>query len=143
MEEINWLSIAIASITPALVGAIWYSKFLFGPIWINDADPPEQKRSTTKVLLAVLASFLVSLVLSFVLLNFNNSPADQDSVAFDTFQHGAWHGAFIGLIVIAPVLILNGLLEVKNWKRVAINLGYWVVSLMLMGGVLDAMNHWG
>ena len=23
-----------------------------------------------------------------------------------------------------------------------INIGYWIVSLALMGGVLDAMNHW-
>ena len=143
MENVNWLSMVIATIIPSIVGFIWYSKALFGQAWMDSIGMTEEKRKSANMPLIMGISLVLSFLLSFFLLNFNNSPADQDTVAFDTFQHGAWHGAFVGLIIIAPVIVSNGLFEQKGWKNILINLGYWVISLALMGGVLDAMNHWG
>ena len=143
MENVNWLSMVIATIIPSIVGFIWYSKALFGRAWMDSIGMTEEKRQSANMPLIMGISLVLSFMLSFFLLNFNNSPADQDSVLFDTFQHGAWHGAFVGLIIIAPVMVSNGLFEQKGWKNILINLGYWVVTLALMGGVLDAMNHWG
>ena len=143
MENVNWLSMVIATIIPSIVGFTWYAKALFGRAWMDSIGMTEEKRQSANMPLIMGISLVLSFMLSFFLLNFNNSPADQDSVFFDTFQHGAWHGAFVGLIIIAPVMVSNGLFEQKGWKNILINLGYWVVTLALMGGVLDVMNHWG
>lgn len=56
-----------------------------------------------------------------------------------TFKHGAFHGAFLGgLFMVLPVLGTNALFERKGFKYIAVNAGYWIVCLALMGGILAA-----
>ena len=55
----------------------------------------------------------------------------------DTFQHGAFHGAFMALFVALPIIGQKALFEQRGFKYVLINVGYWVVTLALMGGILD------
>lgn len=56
-----------------------------------------------------------------------------------TFKHGAFHGFFLaGLFLALPIMATNALFERKGWKYVAVNAGYWVVCLALMGGILAA-----
>jgi hypothetical protein len=57
---------------------------------------------------------------------------------FRTFKHGAFHGLMYGLFFVLPVIGTNGLFERKSWKYIFINVGYWTVSLMLMGGIICA-----
>lgn len=53
-----------------------------------------------------------------------------------TFKHGAFHGFLIaGLFIVLPVLTTGALFERKNFKYIAINAGYWIVTLSLMGGI--------
>ena len=84
---------------------------------------------------------MLSFFLSFFLLNFNNSGINQEG-DFDTFQHGVWHGTFIAITVASPIIVLNGLFGQKSWKNMLINIVYWIITLAIMGGILDAMNHW-
>lgn len=56
-----------------------------------------------------------------------------------TFKHGAFHGFFIaGLLLALPIMATNALFERKSFKYVAVNVGYWLLTLMLMGGLLAA-----
>jgi hypothetical protein len=55
---------------------------------------------------------------------------------FRTFQHGALHGALLGFLTILPVISIIAMFERKSFKYVAINAGYWIVTLALMGGVI-------
>ncbi len=58
-----------------------------------------------------------------------------------TFKHGAFHGLFVaGLFLVLPVMATNALFERKGWKYVAVNVGYWLLTLTLMGGLLAAWN---
>ena len=91
------------------------------------------------VTLGVLIVF--SFFLSFFLLNFNNSGINQEG-DFDTFQHGAWHGTFIAITVVSPVIISIGYFLRISWRKILILILYWIITLALMGGILDAMNHW-
>ena len=56
--------------------------------------------------------------------------------SFRTFRHGALHGVIGAITFALPVLGINALFERKGFKYIAIHLGYWVVSLALMGSVL-------
>ena len=73
-------------------------------------------------------------------MNFNNTIGQEGE--FDNFGHGAFHGIVVSLFIIMPVLIMGGMYELKKFKTLAINLVYWIITLALMGGVVDAMNHW-
>lgn len=86
----------------------------------------------------------VSLVMSFLMSMFilPNVDGYGQEGAFDNFRHGAFHGVAMGLMIATPVMVFNGLFEQRSWKLMAINIGFWVVSMALMGGILDAMNHW-
>ena len=56
-----------------------------------------------------------------------------------TFKHGAYHGFMIaGLMIAVPVVGINALFERKSWKYIAIHAGYWMLCLMLMGGIIAA-----
>jgi hypothetical protein len=82
----------------------------------------------------------MSFILAFFLTNFNNSLGQEGE--FDTFGHGAFHGLVLSLFIIMPVLVTGGMYELKKFKTIAINLVYWIITLALMGGVVDVMNHW-
>lgn len=56
-----------------------------------------------------------------------------------TFKHGAFHGAFLaGVFLALPILATNALFERKGFKYIAVNAGYWIVTLGLMGGIIAA-----
>ncbi len=55
------------------------------------------------------------------------------------FTHGAFHGVLIGgLFIVLPVMATNALFERKGFKYVAVNVGYWIITLGLMGGIVAA-----
>ncbi|NNL80786.1 MAG: DUF1761 domain-containing protein [Flavobacteriaceae bacterium] len=140
MEPINWLSMVIATLTPLVVGFIYYNKNVFGKAWMISLGKTEEDLKQGNKALIFGLSIVLSFLLAFFLLNFNNSPGQEGE--FDTFQHGAWHGIFISVVVGIPIMVINGLFELKKAKNLLINIGYWVLTLALMGGVIDAMNHW-
>ena len=63
---------------------------------------------------------------------------DQFGTSFRTFKHGVFHGVIGGIMTVVPVLGTNAMFEGKGFKYIAINCGYWIVCLGLMGGILSA-----
>ena len=139
MENVNVFSLILSSLTPMIVGSLYYSKFLFGKTWMASIGMTEEKQKQANMILVMGLSILGALLLSIFFLNFNNG-YDQEG-QYDTFGHGAWHGAFIGVVVVMPVFVSNGLFEQKSWKNIVINVAYWIITLALMGGIMDALNH--
>lgn len=140
MGEINWLSIVIAAILPSILGFLWYSPMLFGKAWMDSIGMTEEKARSANMPLMMGIGLVLAVFLSFFLMvNVNGGGQEGE---FDTFKHGALHGAIVGIMVVIPTFITNGLFEQKSWKNMIINVAYWTLTLTLMGGVLDAMNHW-
>jgi hypothetical protein len=124
-----------------VMGFVWYHKALFGKAWMDSIGMTEEKAKQANMPVMFGLSLVMAALIAFFFVNFNNGPGQEGE--FDTFKHGAAHGVIIALFVVMPVMITNGLFEQKSWKNMLINLGYWVITLALMGGVIDAMNHWG
>lgn len=139
MGDINWLSLVISTLLPTALGFAWYHKALFGNAWMDSIGMTEEKARSGNMAVMMGVGLVMALFLSLFLMANVNGPGQEDT--FDTFKHGALHGAFLGILVAAPVMITNGLFEQKSWKNLLINTGYWILTLTLMGGVLDAMNH--
>ncbi|HPH81947.1 MAG TPA: DUF1761 domain-containing protein, partial [Flavobacteriales bacterium] len=55
---------------------------------------------------------------------------------FHTFKHGVFHGVLAGIFFALPVLGINSLFDRKSFKYIAINAGFWIVTLALMGGII-------
>lgn len=136
----NFLAIILAALVPMIMGFIYYHPKVFGKAWMESLGLTEEdlKKGNMAVIFGV--SLLMSLLLSLFMLNNVDSPGQEGD--FDSFKHGAFHGALIGLLVAMPVLVTSGLFERKSLKNLAINAVYWIITITLMGGVLDALNHW-
>jgi hypothetical protein len=140
MPQPNWIAIIIAALIPMLVGFVYYHKALFGKAWMSSLGLTDDdlKKGNMAVIFAV--SLLMSFMLSLFMLVNVDGPGQEGQ--FDTFKHGVAHGVIVALLVATPVLVTNGLFERKNFKNLGINVLYWVITLGLMGGVIDALNHW-
>jgi len=55
-----------------------------------------------------------------------------------TFGHGALHGGMFGIIAALPILGINGMFSRWSWKLIWIHVGYWVVTMAIMGGIICA-----
>lgn len=139
MENINLLSLILATLTPIIIGFIYYQKPLFGKVWSSTISMPKKERVKLPLVWNFSISFVVCFLLSLFLLFFCNGSGQEGE--FDTFQHGALHGLVLGLLVIIPISITGVLYNERSWTNMLINAGYWLLSLPLMGGILDAMNH--
>jgi len=70
----------------------------------------------------------------------------KDGVAFmekygdrhRTFGHGAAHGIFFSIFIALPLIAVNALFERRGWKYIMIHWGYWMISSILIGGLLCA-----
>ncbi|GGI57721.1 DUF1761 family protein [Winogradskyella haliclonae] len=138
MDNINWLSMILSTITPLVIGLTYFHKKVFGKALSDSIDTSDKKLNK---FILVIVSLILSFFLSFFLLNFNNDGINQEG-DFDTFGHGVWHGVFIAITVVSPVVIITETFGLKRWKNMLIIICYWIITLALMGGLLDAMNHW-
>ncbi|RNC86372.1 MAG: DUF1761 family protein [Winogradskyella sp.] len=138
MDTINWLSMILSTITPLVIGVAYFHKNLFGKV-LTDTIGVSDKKPNTIVL--IIVALILSFFLSFFLLNFNNSGINQEG-DFDTFGHGVWHGVFVAITVVSPIVFITGLFSRQRLKPLLIIALYWIITLALMGGIIDAMNHW-
>ena len=61
---------------------------------------------------------------------------DQSRGSFHTFKHGAFHGALLGVFTILPIIATGAMFERKGFKYIAINAGYWILCLAIMGAIV-------
>jgi hypothetical protein len=166
MLPFNWIAILPTCLIPLLIGFIYYHPKVLGNTWMKIAGMNEESMKNANMgkifgftlLFGVLLSvFILPTVLhamhAFSLISpagggpaDPNSPGFQDAQAFlakyggnfRTFKHGVLHGVLSALMGIWPTLGIVSLFERKGWKYTAIHLGYWVITLGLMGGVICA-----
>lgn len=145
----NWTAILVASIVPLVVGFIWYG-YLFKEAWMKFSGVTMEKAKegyapwllmTVTYLLSIFTA--VGLWKQIVGLHtYVNSLRGGDGVISEhPFFHGMLHGfqdAFLfGAI---PVLIINSLYDLRGWQYILINVGYWILTISLMGGVVGAFG---
>lgn len=159
----NLIVVLLAALIPMVVGFLYYNPKLLGTAWMNASGMTEEKVKNGNMVKMLLLSFLCAFLFSFFLFGLVVHQTDVYSLyasedgflqegsavmnrldtlmlefgdRFRTFKHGALHGTLIGLLFVTPILGTIALFEQKSFKYVAINGGYWVITLALMGGVL-------
>ncbi len=154
--EFNFLAILVTALVPMNLGFIWYNSKVFGNVWLRESELTATKINRGNRTVMFIASLLLSLLLAFFT-NFLvihelgvygltggelNDPTTQAFLAenagrWRTFHHGAIHGAMAGFMFAMPIIAINGLLERKSLKYIAIHAGYWIVCLTIMGSIIS------
>ena len=163
----NFLIILLAALVPMVMGFIWYNPKVLGTAWMNAAGMTEEKMKGANMAvvfgLSFVLSFLLSFSMQFVVIHqwsffsiLANEPGVKDPTSevgmmvtnfmakygtnFRSFKHGALHGTLAGITMIVPIMGTNALFERKSFKYVAINCGYWIITMALMGGIICAFS---
>ena len=140
MPEFNWPAVFVSAIVPMVIGFLYYHPKLVGGAWmkangftLEGLTPPKPILYGVALLLSVLLSMFMSLNVT--------GPGQEtgpDGHSFATFGHGVVHGVLINLTVLLPVLGTLSIFEKRGWNWVFVNLGYWIITLSIMGGILSA-----
>lgn len=139
--DINWLALIAASFVPLATGFLWYGP-LFGKAWMKETGMTEEKAKALNPAktygLAVVFAFLLAFFI-WPMVFLGGAPEEpHGSEAFTTFKHGALHGSMLAILVALPVLATNALFEGKSFKLIGINVGYWVLTMAIMAGIINA-----
>lgn len=130
LHILNWWAILAAAVSALLIGGVWYSPALFGPLWIraNGFDKQRPPRAGAKIF---AISFLLSLVMAINLAMFLNDPKT-------TAMWGATAGFLAGFGWVLMSVAIVSLFEHRPWSYIFVNGGYATVALVLMGTILGA-----
>jgi hypothetical protein len=153
-----------SALIPLAVGFVWYNPKTFGNAWMKEVNLDDEKIKGANMPLIFGLTALFAVMLAFgglysivihqagvhsLFVGTENDPEaqallktvmDKYGTSYRTFKHGALHGWIATLAIVLPVLGTNALFERRGFKYIAINVGYWAVSLVLMGGVIC---QWG
>ncbi len=164
MMDINFLAVLVAALVPMVMGFIWYNPKVLGNAWMKAAGLDEEKLKGANMPLIFGLSFVFSFLLAFFIqpmvihqFHIMSSFYDYQEQIKDattsegalfkqvmdlvgsghrTFGHGMLHGVMSGLFVVMPIIATGAMFERKGFKYIAINAGYWIISMGIMGGIV-------
>lgn len=160
--EMNFYIFFLAALIPLIIGFMWYGP-LFGNIWMKEMGFTKESLEGKNMIPTFIFSYVFGFLIAFFLLpatihqmgvystlagetGFAEATGDafayfQEFLAnygdrFRTFKHGAFHGVLSGVFLALPMIAVNAMFERKSIKYIAINTGYWIVCLAIMGGLI-------
>jgi Protein of unknown function (DUF1761) len=129
LHHMNHWAVLVSALILWLLGAAWYSPALFAKPWMAALGivPDGPKKGLA---LGMISSLIGDLLVAFVMLHL--------IVWSEAGSFGA--GAFVGFLCwlgfFAATQFPQGIYESRPGKLFAINAGYWLVGLLIVGGLL-------
>ena len=159
----NFIIFPLTALLPLVIGFIWYNPKVLGTAWMKAADVSEDKMKGANMPLIFGLTYLLSLAATLIIYTIVVHQVHMNSILmnevgfgtegseiqnfltdfmakhgknFRTFGHGALHGTIAGFLFVTPIMAINAMFERKGFKYIAINAGYWIICLALMGGLI-------
>ena len=96
MDSINPLAVVVAALSSFLLGGLWYSKILFGTIWMREAGYDEAGGHHPARVFGV--GFIFSLIGAYVFARYlGPAPVLQDAVLRGLLVGAAFAGTSLGI----------------------------------------------
>src|SRR5215510_3192787 len=132
LSHINWLAVLVATIAYFMLGALWYSKALFGKTWARlvnlDTTNPDLKKGMGGMMIATfILMFIVSFGLEVLIVKINFA---QD------FMFGIKLGLLTGLAFATAAVSINYVYERRPSTLYLINNGYHVLGHVIVATIL-------
>jgi len=129
--DVNYWAVLVAAAFNMALGAFWYSPNGFGKQWskLTGVSNDDMKaRGNTGMALSLAGA----LIMAFVLAHFVRYAG---SVSFaDGLVNGFWLWTAFIAVTMAGMYVFEG----RSWKLWQINAGYYLVVLLVTGGLLAA-----
>lgn len=132
MADVALWPVIFAAVANMIIGFIWYHPKVFGTAWMRMAGiaPDAAERGKARMPYMMLIALVGSLIVSYVLNWFG--------IAWGVYD---WAGAvelgiWVWLGFVAPMMLGSVLWEQKPVKLYILNVGYWLVTLVVMSVIL-------
>ena len=134
----NYLAIVIAAVVAWLAGAGWY--MTLGKTWMAalgvTPEQMEEARRRPGAHLPFIYAFVAELVMAWVLAGL----LGHFGPGRINLRNGVISAAFVWLGFVLPVMLVNNSFAMRGWRLMAIDIGHWLVVLVLMGAIIGAMG---
>lgn len=133
--SINIVAVVVAAVANMAIGFLWYSMSAFGKPWMKmlgltkDDLEKAKKEMGPKYGVMVLASLVMACVLAVIV----GLAGSQTAIG------GAKVGALVWLGFVATIGLNSFIFENKPLKLYLINVGYYLVALVVMGAIIAMM----
>lgn len=129
---VNPIAVLMATAVQWILGWLWYG-YVFRVRWmalvgISEGEKP--KNAWFGPLTAFVANLVLAFLLAHIIIWANGS----------SFPDGVWLGALCWLGFMAPPIVTQHIFEKRPAKLFAINASYWLLAMMLSGGVLGELH---
>jgi hypothetical protein len=125
---INHLAVIAAAVAYFLLGAIWYM-FLFGAAWSANVGAVPTGMGATPFIIGGVMSIVLAYVIAIAL---------KDTTHPQPARHGVEFGIFMGVGIFATQLLMDYSYAGRPIALWAIDAGYVVVGMALMGAIIGA-----
>ena len=136
MYEVSALPIVLAGVANMVLGFIWYNPKVFGDSWMAMAGLSKDKMEAGARMMPVMSliALFFAIVMAYVMSHFAIAWGVWDWIGAIELAFWLW----IGFVV--PPMLGVVLWEGKSVKLFAINAGFWLLGLSMMGVILISMS---
>lgn len=128
--QVNFLTILVGAVINMIIGSLWYSQALFGKQWMKLVGKSDSELKKADVKKLYLLTAITALILAYVLDRFIIISGASDLVS------GLKIGFWVWLGFVAATTLSDYLFAGRPIKLYYINVGYYLVSTLLMGALL-------
>ncbi len=126
--QIDWIVVFLAAVVNMLIGFVWYSRWLFGPLCTDVKIP----KKMSKAILQGVYGLLVSLVIAFFFSFF------EAFLGVTNVTDGMFVGVCFWLGFVATTQISSVIWEGKPISMFFLHSGCKLLSFIVIGGLLGA-----
>lgn len=133
MINVNLLGVLLAGVVSMIVGFAWYSPMMFAKPWMKAMGYTQGSLKKAQKEMGMLygLSFLVSLLGAYVLSHV--MALSMNFYHYGSVSTGLTTAFWMWLGFIMPVQLTGEIFGGKNWQLFAINTGYQLMAMLLMG----------
>ncbi len=124
------MPIIAAALLNMIIGFIWYSPYVFGKQWMKLIDKKHLEIEKKHMLKAYTTSFIMSIILSFVLSQFIHGNH------MDTLLQGAKVGFWVWLGFVVTTSLPDYLFTGRRLQLYILNNGFNLIAIVSMGALL-------
>ncbi len=129
--HVNYLAVLVAAIASYVIAFVWYG-VVFKKQWAQLTGISDMKPAPLQMILPLLGSLMMSYVLDHSIA-FGNAYVNTSGVS-----GGLMGGFFNWLGFIVPLTLMGVVYEKRPWKLWVLDIGFWLVSLLVMGAILSS-----
>jgi len=125
-SELNIWAILVASVMNMLIGALWYSKPLFGTQWMNYLGFKDNEPNSSPWTLVIV--YVLGLIIAILMAMFLQGAEGA--------KEGILYGAVIGLGIVIPTILTHYLMEQRKAGFMFIIAGHELLLFLVYGALL-------